>query len=70
MHPSGKKLNSEKVAVERTGLSPSNLRRRRKLRLPPDFVKLGDRVFYADEALDRFIEENTVRTSEPVRRSA
>jgi hypothetical protein len=70
MHPSGKKLNPEKVAKDRTGLSYSTLRRRRKLRLPPDFVKLGDRVFYTDEALDNFIEENTIRTSEPVERIA
>jgi hypothetical protein len=56
------KLNPEKVAKERTGLSYSTLRRRRKARRPPDFVRFGNRIFYADSALARFIEQNTVKT--------
>lgn len=56
-------LINEKQAAKRLGLSVATLRRRRLLRQPPPFVKLGNRVLYRAEDLTAFIAANIVRPS-------
>ncbi len=41
------------------------MRRRRLLRLPPAWVKLGGRVLYRSAELDAFVEKNVVQLSKP-----
>ncbi len=47
-------------AARRIGLSVATLRRRRLLRQPPAYVKLGGRVLYRARDLDAFVEANLV----------
>jgi hypothetical protein len=54
-------LCNERDAASRIGLSVATLRRRRRLRQPPAWVKLGSRVLYRKSDLDSFIEANLVR---------
>lgn len=58
---SKRKLRNTDEAADRLGVSPQFLRRRRRLRLSPDFIRLGDRILYSDESLDKLIEQNTVK---------
>ncbi len=63
-------LFDEREAARRLGLSVATLRRRRLLRQPPTFVKLGGRVLYRQSDLGTLIEENlvTARKVSPVSR--
>lgn len=63
-------LFDEREAARRLGLSVATLRRRRLLRQPPAWVKLGGRVLYRAVDLNAFVEANVVRinTTEPIKR--
>jgi len=54
-------LLCEKRAAQRLGLSIATLRRRRLLRLPPAWVKLGARILYREEDLSNFVLANVVK---------
>ena len=54
-------LRNEKQAAQRLGLSVATLRRRRLLRQPPAWVKLGARVLYRSNDLDDFVQANLVQ---------
>jgi len=53
-------LFDEHEAARRLGLSVATMRRRRLLRRPPIWVKLGGRVLYRNEDLVAFVEANLV----------
>jgi hypothetical protein len=53
-------LCDEREAARRLGLSVATLRRRRRHRQPPVWVKLGFRVFYRKRDLESFIEANVI----------
>jgi predicted DNA-binding transcriptional regulator AlpA len=54
-------LLNEREAARRLGLSVATMRRRRLLRHPPAWVKLGARVLYQSEELAAFVDANVVR---------
>lgn len=54
-------LLNEHEAAQRLGLSVATLRRRRLLRQPPVWCKLGARVLYRAEDLTSFVEANIVQ---------
>jgi hypothetical protein len=54
-------LFDEHEAARRLGLSVSTMRRRRLLRQPPSWVKLGGRVLYRSVELDAFVDSNVVQ---------
>jgi hypothetical protein len=54
-------LCDEREAAGRLRLSVATLRRRRRHRQPPAWVKLGSRVFYRKKDLESFIDTNLVR---------
>jgi predicted DNA-binding transcriptional regulator AlpA len=54
-------LLDEREAARSLGLSVPTLRRRRLLRQPPQWVKLGARVLYRKQDLDSLIEASLVR---------
>jgi predicted DNA-binding transcriptional regulator AlpA len=58
-------LLDEREAAQRLGLSVATMRRRRLLRLPPVWVKLGGRVLYQTSSLAEFVEANVVKLPEP-----
>ena len=51
-------LFDEREAARRLGLSVATIRRRRLLRQPPAWIKLGGRVFYRARELDAFVDAN------------
>lgn len=53
-------LFDEREAARRLGLSVATMRRRRLLRRPPVWVKLGARVLYRNSDLEAFVEANVV----------
>jgi len=53
-------LRNEHEAARRLGLSVATMRRRRLLKLPPRWAKLGGRVLYREVDLDAFVEANLV----------
>lgn len=53
-------LFDEREAARRLGLSVATMRRRRLLRLPPRWCKLGGRVLYRQEDLLAFVEGSIV----------
>jgi hypothetical protein len=53
-------LFDEREAARRLGLSVATMRRRRLLRLPPIWVKLGGRVLYRNRELEDFVEAHIV----------
>jgi predicted DNA-binding transcriptional regulator AlpA len=55
------RLLNEREAASLLGLSVATLRRRRLLRHPPAWAKLGARVLYKESELIAFIEANMVR---------
>ncbi len=57
-------LLDEKEAARRLGLSVATMRRRRLLRQPPVWVKLGGRVLYRQQDLDAYIESCVVHLPE------
>ena len=54
------RLLNEHEAAKRLGLSVATMRRRRLLKQPPAWVKIGGRVLYRPDVLDAFIEASTV----------
>lgn len=52
---------NDKKAAEYLGLSVGTLRRRRLLRKPPKYYKVGGRVVYSRGDLDVFLEACAVR---------
>jgi hypothetical protein len=54
-------LLNEYQAARLLGLSVQTLRRRRLRRHPPVWVKLGSRVLYRKQDLERFVAANLVR---------
>jgi hypothetical protein len=54
-------LLNEKEAAKCLGLSVATLRRRRLLRQPPVWVKLGARALYRSEDLASFVMANLVK---------
>jgi hypothetical protein len=63
-------LFDEREAARRLGLSVATIRRRRLLRLPPAWVKLGGRVLYRPQDLVDFIDANVVELSSSVERGS
>jgi hypothetical protein len=59
-------LLSPDQAAKRLGVSASCLSRWRQLRQPPQYVKIGARVFYRVKDLQELIDENLVRPGENV----
>lgn len=53
-------LLSERDAAQWLGLSVATMRRRRLLRQPPAWVKLGARVLYRKQDLESFINANVI----------
>ena len=53
-------LLNEREAAQTLGLSVATLRRRRLLRQPPLWAKLGSRVLYRKQDLEAFVEANLV----------
>ena len=49
------KLLDSHQAAEKTGWSYHNLAKRRQLKLPPMYLKIGRKVFYDNEYLTNFI---------------
>jgi hypothetical protein len=54
------RLRNEQEAAWWLGLSVGTMRRRRLLREPPAWVKLGGRVLYRESDLRAFVEANVV----------
>lgn len=52
-------LLREREVASLLSVSTGWLRKRRCLRLPPDFVKCGKSVRYTRDAIRRFVEANT-----------
>ncbi len=57
-------LCNEREAACCLGLSIATLRRRRRLKQPPVWVKLGFRVLYRKQDLERFIDANLIHPSQ------
>lgn len=53
-------LISEKECARLLGVCVSNLRRRRQLKQPPQWVKIGGRVLYQPDILRSFIRTSIV----------
>ena len=66
----GTELCGEREAARRLGLSVGTLRRRRQLRQPPAWVKLGFRVVYRIQDLEAFIAANVIAVPPARDRSA
>lgn len=49
-------LLNEQTASEMIGLKVATLRKRRWQGLPPKFLKVGSKVFYKQEDLQKFLE--------------
>jgi hypothetical protein len=52
--------DDEKATANYIGLSVGTLRKRRRLGLPPTFIKIGRRVIYARADADRLLAEQRV----------
>ena len=52
--------DSEKAAARYAGLSVSTLRKRRRLGLPPSYIKVGRRIVYAKRDIDVFLRAGRV----------
>jgi hypothetical protein len=57
-------LLGEPEAARKLGVSPSTLKRRRQLRLPPIYVPIGARIFYRARDLQSLIEQSLVKPEE------
>jgi hypothetical protein len=57
-------LLTEHQVAELLSVSVATIRRRRILRQPPDFVKIGASVRYRPEAIKRLLETNNRTTVE------
>lgn len=64
VHPDGRVSRSD--AARYLGLSPKTLAERKGKGLPPYDVKVGGRVFYYLQELDRFIAEGSPKDRLPV----
>ena len=52
--------DTEKAAARYAGLSVSTLRKRRRLGLPPIYMRVGRRIVYAREDLNAFLRASRV----------
>jgi len=52
--------DTENAAAQYAGLSVSTLRKRRRLGLPPVYIRVGRRIVYAREDLDAFLRAGRV----------
>jgi len=52
--------DDEKATADYTALSVGTLRKRRRLGLPPTFIRVGRRVLYARADVDSFLFERRV----------
>ena len=52
--------DSEKAAADYTGVSVATLRQRRRLGLPPAFIRVGRRVIYSRADVDSFLATHRV----------
>lgn len=52
--------DTEKAAARYAGLSVSTLRKRRRLGLPPVYIKVGRRVVYSKQDVDAFLRAGRV----------
>ena len=55
--------DDEKATADYLALSVATLRKRRRLGLPPTFIRIGRRVVYARADVDSFLAEQRVRAS-------
>lgn len=58
-----KKVLTSQQAAERLGISNSNLERRRGNGTSPEYFKIGSRVSYLEEVIERHIAENSFRST-------
>ena len=58
--------DTENAAAQYAGLSVSTLRKRRRLGLPPTYIKVGRRIVYAKQDIDAFLGASRV-DREPAR---
>lgn len=56
-----KEVDNEKNTSRYTGLSAAELRKRRRLMLPPQYVRVGRRILYRRRDIDEFLESCAVR---------
>ena len=56
------KLLTEVEVAKLLSISVASIRRRRLLRQPPDFVRIGASIRYRPEAIQRLIESGEQRT--------
>jgi len=55
------KLNAPRATADRIGVSPGTLAVWRcTARYPLAYVRIGSRIFYTDEAIEKFIRSRTV----------
>ena len=52
--------DTEKAAARYAGLSVSTLRKRRRLGLPPIYMRVGRRIVYAKQDIDAFLGASRV----------
>jgi hypothetical protein len=57
-------LRNPDQAAKQLGVSASHLSLRRQRRLPPQYLKIGNRVFYRVKDLQAFIEQSLVKLGE------
>lgn len=60
-------LSDTETAAAKLHISHRTLENWRANHKGPDYVKIGKRAFYSDEALEAFIRRNTVSTSPDVK---
>ena len=58
-------LLTEHEVAQRLNVSVATIRRRRLLRRPPEFVRIGSSVRYRPEAVERLIESGTCSPEQP-----
>lgn len=58
--------DNERAAALYAGVSVSFLRKRRRLKLAPAFLRAGRRVVYSRDDIDAFLHERRVEPSETV----
>ncbi|NDY71444.1 hypothetical protein DO021_03005 [Desulfobacter hydrogenophilus] len=56
----GKRLRSIKETAEFLGIKPQTLYNMRNRRQGPDYVMVGGKPMYEDEAIDRYLDANRV----------
>ena len=54
----------EVAAAEHAGVSPSFLRKRRRLGLSPRYIRCGSRIIYSRSAIEEFLNAGVVEPTE------